>query len=86
MSPRPFPTTITITYVIISVITFQSHDIYTLAYECVPKYTSWRVLHNRVANVQDGDIVVSEFELRLRYYVHFWINTVLIGRKTPAMC
>ena len=32
-----------------------------------------------VANVQDGDIVVKEFKLHLRYYVQFWTNTVEKG-------
>ena len=28
-----------------------------------------------VANVQDCDIVINEFELQSRYYVHFQTNT-----------
>ena len=28
------------------------------------------------ANVFDFDIVVKEFELQSRYYVHFWTNTI----------
>ena len=29
-----------------------------------------------MANVPDCDIVVSEFELKSRYYGHFWTNTI----------
>ena len=29
-----------------------------------------------MANVQDFDFVVCEFELQLRYYVHFSTNTL----------
>ena len=29
-----------------------------------------------MVNVLDYDIVVSEFELLLGYYVHFWTNTM----------
>ena len=32
-----------------------------------------------MANVIDGNIVVSEFELLLNYYVHFQINTLKKG-------
>ena len=32
-----------------------------------------------VVNVLDFDIVVSEFEIPLRYYVHFWTNTLEKG-------
>ena len=28
-----------------------------------------------VANELDSDIIVSEFELQLRCYAHFWTNT-----------
>ena len=34
-----------------------------------------------VANVLDCDIVVSEFEFQLRYYVHFWTNILEKGMK-----
>ena len=34
-----------------------------------------------VANVQDSDIVVNEFELQPRYYAHFWSNTLEKGVK-----
>ena len=35
-----------------------------------------------VANVQDYDIVVSEFDLQLHYLVPFEINTLIL----PAIC
>ena len=41
-----------------------------------------------VINVLDSDIVVSEFELQSRYYVHFRTNTHGKGRHTlilPSM-
>ena len=41
-----------------------------------------------VANVLDYDIVVYEFELHPRYYVHFRTNTLLslpINRTTNAL-
>ena len=28
-------------------------------------------------NVLESDIVVSEFKLQLRYYIHFWTNAPL---------
>ena len=31
------------------------------------------------ANIMDSDIVVSEFELQLRYCIHFWTNALLKG-------
>ena len=34
-----------------------------------------------MANVQDYDIVVNEFELQSRYYVHFRTNTLGKGMK-----
>ena len=34
-----------------------------------------------VVNVLDCDIVVSEFELQLRYYVQFWTNNLGKGMK-----
>ena len=40
-------------------------------------YFGWR---GEVATVLDSDIVVSEFELLLRYYVHFWTNTLKTGK------
>ena len=46
--------------------------------------------HGEVANVLDCDIVVSEFELQLRYYIHFRTNThggkVWLPLSSPAMC
>ena len=42
-----------------------------------------------VANVLDCDIVVSEFELQSRYYVHFQTNTLSKGIKLliiPVVC
>ena len=37
----------------------------------------------------DSEIVISEFEFQLRYYVHFWSNTPGKGMKLfnlpPAM-
>ena len=30
--------------------------------------------HSVVANMPDGNILVNEFELQSRYYVHFWTN------------
>ena len=30
--------------------------------------------HDIVTNVLDSDIVISQFELQLLYYVHFWIK------------
>ena len=35
----------------------------------------WRSFSAVMVNVLDSDIVVSEFELRSRYYVHFLSNT-----------
>ena len=32
-----------------------------------------------VANVEECDIVVSEFELQANYYVHFWTNILWKG-------
>ena len=49
------------------------------------KRTSWYTilrsgkLTGEVAKVLDWDIVVCEFELRLRNYVHFWTNTFQKG-------
>ena len=36
-------------------------------------------LRGVVANVLDCDIIVSEFEIQSRYYVHFQINTLRKG-------
>ena len=36
-----------------------------------------------MANVLDCDIVVSESELQLRYYVHFRTKTLRKGMNTP---
>ena len=30
----------------------------------------------KVANVLECDIIVSDFEIQSRYYVHFWNNTL----------
>ena len=32
----------------------------------------WRGLYGIVANVQDRDIIVSEFKFQLHCYIHFW--------------
>ena len=37
--------------------------------------TIWESLRSRVVNVLDCNIVVHEFEIQLRYYIHFWTNT-----------
>ena len=34
------------------------------------------ILRGVVANVLDCDIAESEFELQLRYYIHFLTNTI----------
>ena len=34
-----------------------------------------------VANVLDYDIIVSEFKLHSRDYIHFWANTLGEGRN-----
>ena len=39
-------------------------------------YYSEGSLHGVVADVLDCDLVESEFELQLRYYVHFQTNTI----------
>ena len=47
-----------------------------------------RSLRSTVADVLNYDIVVSEFELKSRYYIHFWSNTFGQGMNTlipPAM-
>ena len=38
-----------------------------------------------VVNVLTCDIVVTEFELQLCYYVHFWTNILGNGMSPPAM-
>ena len=40
--------------------------------------------HGIVANVLDCYIVVSEFELQSRYYVHFRTNTLQKGMNPPS--
>ena len=40
--------------------------------------------HGLMVKAMDGGIVVGEFELRLRYYIHFWANTLGKGMN-PAM-
>ena len=37
-------------------------------------FESGEVPEDIVVNMQNCDIVVSKFELQLRYYVHFWTN------------
>ena len=39
-------------------------------------------LHSVMANVLYTDIVVSEFELWSRYYIHFWISALEKGMKS----
>ena len=36
-------------------------------------------LHDIVANMLDGDIVVSRLKLQSHYYIHFWTNTLRKG-------
>ena len=41
-----------------------------------------------VANVLDCDIIVSEYEVKSNYYVHFWTNILEEGMNlliSPAM-
>ena len=40
--------------------------------------------HSEVANMLNGDFLLSEFELQLRYYVHFRTNT-LWERMNPLI-
>ena len=45
-------------------------------FNCWDEVNSWvRYFRGVVANVLDRDTVVSEIELQLRYYIHFWTNT-----------
>ena len=50
--------------------------------------TFWRCPHGVMVKVMDGGIVVSEFELQLRYYIH--LQTITLGKSMnllipPAM-
>ena len=38
-----------------------------------------------MVKVMDCGIVVSEFVLQSRYYIHFWANTVGKGMKPPIL-
>ena len=50
--------------------------VYLLSYEYSWYHKTQKSLRNVMANVQVCDIVVSEFELQSRYYVHFRTNTL----------
>ena len=39
--------------------------------------------HVVVVNMLDCNIVVSEFEFKLRYYIHFWTNTLKKDIEPP---
>ena len=44
-----------------------------------------RVSCSRMANVLDCNHKVSKFNLQLRYYIHFWVNTFGKGKKTSIL-
>ena len=48
-----------------------------------PPQTDWAEgSYSQLANVVDCDIIVIEFELRSRYYIHFWTNTIGKGMNS----
>ena len=58
----------------------MSTDIYMNSYLYTPKSTHLYIQDLShcavVANMLDSDIVVTEFEFKFHYYVHFSINTL----------
>ena len=40
--------------------------------------------HGVMVKAMDSGIVVSEFELQLRYYVYFWTNTLGLNSTTTV--
>ena len=38
-----------------------------------------------MGKAMDCVIVVSEFELQLRYYAHFWTNTLVKGKNPQIL-
>ena len=59
--------------------TFQSRDSTPFLLKLVESVNS--VLRDVVANMLDSDIVVNEFKLHSRYYIHFKTNTFGKGLK-----
>ena len=57
------------------------------AFQPILVYTRRYIYSSRgvVAKVLDCDIIVSEFELQFRYYIHFGINTVGKGMNSLTL-
>ena len=76
-SPCPFPTMITI------ISRAPPESVYMLlTHTCARTHTHTHTHRGVMANVLDCDIIVYEFELQSRHYIHFWTNTFGKGMNT----